>query len=71
MRTSFGCCSICLCEVFAYGNSQPKFEIFAVLFRSHAEPAERLKPQGGGWVKISDFAVGNGEQVEFKMFAIP
>ena len=48
-----------------------KFEIFTVLFRFRAEPAERLNPQGGGWVKISYFAVGNGERVTLKIFAIP
>ena len=27
--------------------------------------------KGGGWDKISDFAVGKGERVKFKFFAIP
>ena len=27
--------------------------------------------KGGGWVKISDFAIVKGEQVKFKIFAIP
>ena len=71
VRTSFGCWSICLREVLACGNNLPKFKVFAVPFRFRAEPAERIKPQGGGWDKISDFAGIKDEQVKFKIFAIP
>ena len=47
-----------------------KFEIFAVPFRFRAEFTKRLELQGGGWDKISEIAVGNGEQMALKIFAI-
>ena len=58
-------------KVCAWVDNLPKVEVFAIPFRFRAEPAERIKPQGGWWDKISDFAGIKDEQVKFKIFAIP
>ena len=69
VRTSFGCCSICLWKVRDCGNSRRSLNFSLSYFDlSTAELCIKLK--GGGWDKIMDLMSRKGERVKLKIFAM-
>ena len=60
-----------LWKILACVGNLTKFKVFAVPFRSRAEPAERSIFGVVGGIRCRNFAVGKGEQVRFKALDSP